>query len=294
MSVNIFLDSGAFSAFSQGVEIDLDDYIQFIKDHDHLIEVYANLDVIGDPVATWKNQRIMERAGLNPLPCFHFGEDWKWLTKYIDRGHEYIALGGVAQLGTVKKLRAWFDVCFSDYLCGPDGMPRVKVHGYGMTSFPLLWRSPWWSVDSTSWVLTGRMGSIHVPAHRGGAPNYRTTPWKISVSGRSPNRKDAGRHFDTFSDMEKSQILEYIHGKGFEIGVSSFRIETEGYELEENEIWSGKAKDGEREVEVLEKRGVSNCYKVRDQMNIAYYLDLEGTFPEWPWPFKLVRGGLDL
>ena len=46
-----FLDSGAFSAFTQGAEIDIQEYIEFIKEHKDYLEAYANLDVIGDAEA---------------------------------------------------------------------------------------------------------------------------------------------------------------------------------------------------------------------------------------------------
>ena len=47
--VELFLDSGAFSAFTQKVTIDIQEYIAFIKEHEDIIDVYANLDVIGMP-----------------------------------------------------------------------------------------------------------------------------------------------------------------------------------------------------------------------------------------------------
>ena len=42
----IMLDSGAFSAWNAGKQIDIDKYIEFIRDNN--IDVYFNLDVIGD------------------------------------------------------------------------------------------------------------------------------------------------------------------------------------------------------------------------------------------------------
>ena len=55
-----------------------------------------------------------------------------------------------------------------------------------------------------------------------------------------------------------------------------------GYELQENERWVEK----DVEVEVIEEEGLSNDYRKRDELNIKYYLDLEASVPEWPWPFK--------
>ncbi len=46
MSVDVFLDSGAFTAWTKRVEIDIQKYIEFIKQNQDVLTVYANLDVI--------------------------------------------------------------------------------------------------------------------------------------------------------------------------------------------------------------------------------------------------------
>ena len=133
--VQLFLDSGAFSAWTQGVEIDIQEYIEFIKKHKDIIEVYANLDIIsrGDTSAakkeaaqkTLKNQIIMEKAGLAPLPVFHVGEPLKYL-KYYMSNYEYIALGGM--VGKQKStLSPWLDNCFGQFICDKKGNPKVST-----------------------------------------------------------------------------------------------------------------------------------------------------------------------
>jgi hypothetical protein len=287
--IKVFLDSGAFSAFSQGAEIKIDDYITFIKEHKPYLEVYANLDVIGDPEGTLKNQKIMEKAGLDPLPCFHYGEDPKYLQYYIEH-YDYVALGGMVPIST-PDLILWLDEIFSKYICDEKGMPRVKIHGFGLTSHRLLVRYPWWSVDSTSWVMTGRLGSVYVPRFRAGKYDYLQDAWKVAVSTRSPSQKEAGKHISSFSPGLRAKISEYFTHKGYQVGKSRFRTEKEGYKLKENERWNGKALDGKREVEEILEPGLSNDYKQRDELNIIYFLDLEKALPEWPWAFKEAGGG---
>jgi len=286
--VDLFLDSGAFSAFTQGITIDIQEYIAFIKEHESVLEVYANLDVIGDPVGTWKNQITMEKAGLSPLPCFHYGDDPKWLKRYLSKGYEYIALGGMVPIST-NDLRSWLDYIFPEFLCDSSGIPTIKVHGFGLTSLRLMLRYPWFSVDSTSWVVTGRMGSVYVPKKRNGVYVYGEDCWKITVSTRSPSKKEAGQHIETFSAAEKRVIFEYFEEKGYQLGKSSFRQVDEKYELGINEKWNGKAKDGKREIEIIEEPGLGNDYKLRDELNIIYFLDLEKSFRPWPWAFKAKR-----
>jgi hypothetical protein len=298
--VELFLDSGAFSAWAKGAKIDLQDYIAFIKRHARAIDRYANLDVIGASQdgetnqqaseraakATWDNQMTMEKAGLTPMPCYHYGEDIKWLNKYLDRGHKYIALGGMVPISTAQLIH-WLDDLFGGSLANADGTPRVKVHGFGLTSLRLMLRYPWFSVDSTSWVLTSRMGSIYVPREIQGKWSYDVDSWKVAVSSQSPNKKEAGKHISTYSPLEQKTILRYLESKGYKLGQSEFRYELENYELAEGERWSGKADGyGERMVEKVLEVGICNSYRQRDELNIIFFRDLEQSMPKWPWSFQ--------
>lgn len=281
--VNLFLDSGAFSAFTQGAEIDIYEYIAFIKKNKKYIETYAVLDVIGSAKETWKNQRIMEKAGLNPLPCFHFGEDIKWLKKYVKK-YKYMALGGMVPISS-KDLKVWLDDLFSNHLCDKKGNPLIKVHGFGMTSLNLMLRYPWYSVDSTSWVVTGRMGGILIPKKTGGKYDYTKNPHKITVSSKSPTTKKEGAHFQTCTKGQQKIFREYFEGRGFKLGKSSFRSENaKTYEPADGEKWN-KKKEGI--IETIQEPGLCNDYKLRDELNIQYFLDLEKNMRKWPWKFKI-------
>ncbi len=294
--VDLFLDSGAFSAWTQGAEIDIQEYIAFIKKHEKVIDVYANLDVIGiggkqpsrlTAEKTLENQKIMEAAGLSPLPCFHFGEPMEFLEYYVEN-YDYVALGVAGNMG--RKLIPWMDECFSKYICDADGIPKIKTHGFAVTSLQLMTRYPFYSVDSTSWVVTGRLGSIYMPRWADEKWVYDSNSWKIAVSNKSPSQKDKGQHIETLSKKEKQIVLNYIREKGYKLGKSEFRNESQDYELRENEKWSEKKpkdKTADREVEKIIEPGISNKYQLRDEMNIIYFLDLEKSLPEWPWPFKL-------
>lgn len=278
-NIKIFLDSGAFSAKSIGAEINIQEYINFVKQYQDYLEVYANLDVIGDAEATLKNQKIMEDAGLKPLPCFHYKEPIKYLKHYIDN-YDYIALGGM--VGTKVEISKWLDLLFSEHI-----PTNTKVHGFGQTSLKLLIRYPWYSVDSTSWCVTGRMGSIYVPRKKDNKYLYDENSWKISVSNRSPDKIQAGKHIDTFTPGQRTTILGYLDKIGYKLGRSNFFTGPKGYQLEQNERWFGKAfPDDSREVEKVIAKGLSNDYKLRDEVNIIYFLDLEKALPEWPWEFK--------
>lgn len=149
---NIFLDSGAYSAFTQKKEIDLNEYIKFIKKNEKRLTVYASLDVIGDAEKTYSNFKIMKEARLNPIPTFHIGSDFKWLEKY--KNEPYIALGGmVPYTARPSLLKKWLKKCFNI-------IPKTtKVHAFGMTNPTIVRLFPFNSLDSTSWLTYSVWGN---------------------------------------------------------------------------------------------------------------------------------------
>ena len=190
--MNVFLDSGAFSAWRKNEVIDMDKYIEFCHKHKDNVEVYATLDVIGDPEKTWENHRIMEEAGLNPLPVYHCGSPAKYLHKCMD--YEYFGLGGIAAQS--EKVRLTFlDHVFKE-ISDKKGIPTHKTHGLGMTSFNLMREYPFYSVDSTSFALYAAYGIVLIPRKKNGQYDYTQEPYQVFISSQS-NKKGYGAHFKT-------------------------------------------------------------------------------------------------
>lgn len=204
----IFLDSGAFSAYTLGVKLSVEEYCGYIGRNSDIIRredgvVMASvLDGIGDPLQTYRNQLEMELRGCKPLPCFHAGEDERYLEHYV-RNYEYITLGGMVGSST-KQLSIWLDRMWERYLTDGSGCARIKVHGFGITAIPLMERYPWYSCDSSSWIQSAAFGSI-VTAEYG----------PLSVSEKSPARHDAGQHVTTLSAIEQDRVLQMLEQQGF-------------------------------------------------------------------------------
>jgi len=57
----IFLDSGAFSAKTQGVTINIQDYIAFVKRNQHRLTTYSVLDVIGSAARLQIQERMVQQ-----------------------------------------------------------------------------------------------------------------------------------------------------------------------------------------------------------------------------------------
>lgn len=183
-SSKLFVDSGAFSAWTKGVFIDVDEYISWINERSDFIQLYGQIDVIpGDRVsghtrkqveeaaaATWENYLYMRPRMKKPeslLYTFHVGEPYRYLEEALEWRDEkgnsipYIALGGMVGKNT-RTRKAFLDNCFQ--AIKKSSNPNVKVHAFGMTSFKLLQSYPIASADSTSWIMTGSMGGVMIDA----------------------------------------------------------------------------------------------------------------------------------
>ena len=185
-----FMDSGAFSVWKSGKSIEIDSFISYLKEYESVLTVYAALDVIGDPEASFRNYVKMREAGLNPLPCYHIGEPLDWLDKYVAVGASYIGLGGIAHRSPADRHQCLRQV-FRKY---PDES-TVGFHGFGVASREFWTAYPFRSCDSTTAVMHGvsrtaltpfgplefRTGSAH---RRGpGMAVDRLRTWAESVGG---------------------------------------------------------------------------------------------------------------
>jgi hypothetical protein len=117
--IELFLDSGAYTAWTKGQTIDVRDYIKFVREAEPWIAIYANLDVIpggSDRVRTTadaeasaaqsvRNLQIMKDAGLKPLPVFHQGEHFRWLDRMLVDGEDYIGISTAKNLPDIVQRR---------------------------------------------------------------------------------------------------------------------------------------------------------------------------------------------
>ncbi len=254
--VELFLDSGAFSAWTKGVVIDLDEYADFILANKGAFAVVANLDVIpGGPGRTpssaeieaaaeagWENWKVLTKklqpAGIVPLHTYHRGEDIKWLRRLMDHA-EYFGIGGLALPGMRNSDRRAYLNDIMPVLTDDDGWPIRQFHGFGLTSVDIMLEFPFASVDSTSWVLQGRFGGCYL--------------WldgrvlKVTFSNQSPKQSEAGQHFTTYSQVEQRAITRHVEAMGFTVAE------------------------------------LADDYVARDRANITFFLELEKRWVTRPW-----------
>jgi hypothetical protein len=277
----LFIDSGAHGLYNEHVHAKVhetskyewftteefwayvDKYAAFIKNHEEGLSIYANVDVIFNPKMTWEVQQYLEREWeIKPLPVVHHGTPLKWLEKYLDKGYEYIGLGGRAQDATQKDYLDWADESFN-VICGQASrLPLIKVHGFAVTAHPLMVRYPWYSVDSTSWLAFGGYGMCIHPLWRNGkwdySQNYEVV--KLSVRASSSNKVSI---LNSRTHEVNKVFLKYIEEKGFTLGMSKW----------------------EKGEEIKIEDGLCNNDVLRCDLNAIYFMDLVKHLPQWPWPF---------
>jgi len=142
-----------------------------------------------------------------------------------------------------------------------DHLPRVHIHGFAMTSYALMRRYPWWSVDSTSWTKWAAYGIIYVPRIKGRSFDFERNPYPIFVSQESPQIEIKGRHILTLRDSapNKFKILKKW--------------------LKEIDVPLGSESEW----------GILNENSARTVANLRFFERAIDSLPDWPWPF-IIKG----
>lgn len=177
----LFIDSGAYSAYTQGTVISVDRYISYLNSITSKCTIFAQLDTIpgqmgkpktveerlNAPRLSWENYLYMRAKLREPkklIPIFHQGEDYNWLwnmLEWTDENREHIPYIGISPAVDVPGLEEFLTKSFD--IISKSSNPKVKTHAFGMTQLTMLELYPYTSADSTSWKLSAAMGSIYTP-----------------------------------------------------------------------------------------------------------------------------------
>lgn len=179
----LFIDSGAYTAHTKGIEVDVDSYINFMNEIDDYVTIYAQVDTIPGrfgqprteqeikeaPERSWQNYLYMVSKAKSPdkiIPVYHQGEDIKWLKnmleyKFPDGHHiQYIGISS-AKDQSVQSNFSWLKQVFK--VIAESSNPNVKTHGFGIMVRNFIEQFPFTSSDSTTWIMTGANGNVMTP-----------------------------------------------------------------------------------------------------------------------------------
>lgn len=236
--------------------------------------LFANIDAISNPDLTWQIQRFFEEEhGVKPVPIVHYGTPMSYVDRYLhaaeqenefgDMGPKYdlLGVGGLGQGVSRHEYFSWADEFFTHICPESNGrLPLIKTHGFAMTSWELMCRYPWWSVDSATWVKLSAYGWLYVPrwSERHGF-RFDRPPLMVNFSFRSPRKSERQKHYDNVIEEVRKTSDRWLDHIGLTIG----------------------SVDGEGEVDEF---GVSSHHRARSIANLRYLIALQDSRPEWPHP----------
>ena len=181
--VKLFIDSGAFTSWTKGITIDIDEYISYLNSISDDVTCYASLDVIPGKSGrstlptpqeskeasdkSWDNYLYMRVRVKHPdklLYTFHIGEDYQYLKNALEYSDKlgkvgYLGLGGVVGKND-SDIIDFLEKCFD--IIQNSSNPNIRVHTFGMTRFKTLKQFPIYSTDSTSYIQKGAFGTIMI------------------------------------------------------------------------------------------------------------------------------------
>lgn len=221
----MLLDSGAFTAWSKGARVELDHLIATyhtvmdLADRDKVKIWLINLDVIpGSPGVTAGAAEVAEAIAQSDrnfeilvkefgncvLPVYHQGEDEQRLQQVASMS-EYICVSPRNDLPEWSRVQ-WAEEVHRKL---PSG---IRTHGLATTGDQMMSRVPWWSVDSSSWLYVGAMGSIRF---------WNGSKWTaISISKESSDKYAEGKHYDNAA----TYIKEIVDAKAAKHNVTIQRL----------------------------------------------------------------------
>lgn len=230
-----------------------------LKDSD---VIWANVDAISNPDLTWEIQRFFEEEhGVQPVPIVHFGTPMKYVDRYLEAKYDLLGVGGLGQGVSRHEYFSWADEFFI-HLCPESNkrLPLIKTHGFAMTSWELMCRYPWWSVDSATWVKLSAYGWIYIPRWSDDKGwRFDRPPLNINFSFRSPRLEERQKHYSNVPKSAQETSDRWLKECGLEMGTVN--------------------KEGE-----MVEFGVSSHHRARSIANLLYLKGLEKSRPTWPHP----------
>lgn len=247
----IMLDSGAFSAWSKGAVIDIDKYAEYILKWQDKVSYVVNLDVIPAKPGKLPDAEEIERSASKGyenynyllskgvqrdklIHVYHQHENVKWLRKMV---HEdkipYIGLSPANDMTVLQKMN-FLDSCMP-HVTNDKGEAIVKFHGFAVTSYELMKRYPWYSVDSSTWAVAGGRDAAFIPYK-----NKETGEFDFTIGPKKKTFSQIGgkeEHIvniqhklaDDNDNKELKEIFEYLEHVGVSLGTQWFSREKKDY-----------------------------------------------------------------
>jgi len=160
------LDCGTYELHSTKAKylpkINIKLYLAWVKwalQQKQQVAFYPNFDGNFTPQGfqdNWISMQTVETEGLHPFPVIHDFYN-KEIPFYLNRGHEFMALGSIMRKGSKTNRRNDDDIKYALSRIPTD---EVRVHLFGASSYRTISKIDIYSCDSSSWVQAANRGYI--------------------------------------------------------------------------------------------------------------------------------------
>ncbi len=149
------LDSGGFTALMQNFKLDLKTYIDYLNKHK--VKIAFALDV-RDQETTIKNTYDLKKyTDTKIIPVYHdhdyFSSKRNLIEKYC-ADFDYVSIAGLTRKNFPEPER----IKFGNYMFSVT-RDKIKVHGLAVTTEKWLYKYPFYSVDSTTYLSVVKFAS---------------------------------------------------------------------------------------------------------------------------------------
>ena len=220
----LLVDSGAHSAHTKGIELDLDEYISYVNANIDNIDYYVQVDKIPGkylkpktmqdfieaPMLSWENYKYMREQSKDCdklIPVFHQGEDLKWLSNMLEARFdgEPIKYIGLSPRGDVAAMDKYLFCAQCFEVIQNSSNPEVKTHAFGMTSLKLLEKLPFYSADSTTYLHVAAYGQVWTPYG------------KIGISKENIAHSTSNLNYYHMDKKQRKKLEDYFDSIGFTV-----------------------------------------------------------------------------
>jgi hypothetical protein len=174
---NVFLDSGAFTfhmmftkrgygweeAYNSQELVDYTkEYGEFLAKYGHRFDIAAEIDV-GHWPQKLRQREYLESVAPNTkiLPVIHPSDPPEY-RHFLCKNYEYVGLGGVGNARSLEAIKSY--VVRSMQVARQYG---TRYHGFAITTIEIMKALPFFSCDSTSWLMGSKYGmTFYFDGHR--------------------------------------------------------------------------------------------------------------------------------
>lgn len=163
---SMILDSGAFAAWTQKKEVDIQWYWQLAREwHEHYLQFadgvypfkWQTESVCLDVIGSGEGSRDNALAGIEmskSFPVFHAGDDWAILDLYTKHWKKVGLSFTTIRKAPLKQKMGWLTQCFK------RAYPQCCFHLFGSIHRTILNAYPFHSADASTWLNAGRFGQF--------------------------------------------------------------------------------------------------------------------------------------